>query len=52
MVDANIGNLLGAVVEREEAKGQIMVGWADLVQNYDSYKNRLGHDMELPPLAV
>ena len=51
-VDANIGNLVGAVVEREEAKGQIVVGWADLVQNYDSYKNRLGHDVELPPLAV
>ena len=51
-VDANIGNLVGAVVEREEAKGKIVVGWADLVQNYDSYKNRLGHDVELPPLAV
>ena len=51
-VDANIGNLIGVVVEQEEAKGKIVVGWADLVQNYDSYKHRLGHDVELPPLAV
>lgn len=51
-VEANIGDLAGAVVESEEAKGKHVVGWADLVQNYDSYKERLGDDLELPPLAV
>jgi len=51
-VDANIGDRAGAVVLSEEAKGKIVVGWADLVQNYDAYKERLGDDVELPPLAV
>lgn len=51
-VDSNIGDLAGVIVESEEAKGKTVVGWADLVKNYDSYKERLGDDVELPPLAV
>lgn len=51
-VDSNIGDRAGAIVLDEEAKGKTVVGWADLVQNYDVYKERLGEDVELPPLAV
>ena len=51
-MEANIGDLAGAVVESEEAKGKTVVGWADLAQNYDAFKDRLGDDVELPPLAV
>ena len=51
-VDANIGDLAGAIVLSEEARGKTVVGWADLVKNYDVYKERLGDDLELPPLAV
>ena len=41
----------GEIVKQEEANGKIVVKWADLIENYNGYKHRLG-TVELPPLAV
>jgi hypothetical protein len=49
-VESNIQRA-GEIVEQEEANGKIVVKWADLIENYNGYKHRLG-TVELPPLAV